>query len=161
MGVSTMTRAVLLAVLLVVSVPAMATDLLRCHAKSVVGLLPDGTLQERTNEATPPNTMLGGDAMLWWTRSSIYIIDIADGTVRMDGRPAFQMRIVQEGNGANDTILVPRGLNPMNTTDFAVEDLSDAATDFIRIRQWMNREPIVFMHFALDTMVSGTCEPIQ
>jgi hypothetical protein len=104
--------------------------------------------------------MFAGDAMLW-TYSKTYIIDIAAGTVRMDGHPAFQMRVVQQGNAANDTILVPRGQNPIEaTTNFTVEDIADATTDFIRIRQWEGRESR-FMQYALDTMVSGTCEPIE
>jgi hypothetical protein len=65
----------------------------------------------------------------------------------MDGHPAFQT--------ANDTILVPGPKFIEATTNFTVEDIADATTDFIRIRQWEGRESR-FMQYALDTMVSGT-----
>jgi hypothetical protein len=157
-----MIRTILLvAVLVVVSVPTMAADLLRCRAKNVVSLQEDGSLQESRGEMAPPPDFLSGDAMLWWDKSETYIVDMAAGTVRMGGHRPLQMIVAQEGNGANDTILVPLGDNPRDATNFTVEDLRNAATDFIRIRQWKNGDAILFVRYGLDTMVSGTCEPIQ
>jgi hypothetical protein len=136
----------LLALLILNLTPAMSADLLHCTAKDAMALQQDGTLAKDTGTK-------------FW-ESDIYIIDTATGAVRMGNQPPVQWIVAQKGNDSNDTILVPPR-DPDEQSNFGVEDLADAATDFIRIRQWKDSNAILFIRYGLDTIVSGTCVPIR
>ena len=141
---------------LLIPLPTFAADLLRCQAKDAISLQKDGTLRKDSGAELASNDN--------------YIVDISTGVVRVSNPSPSMMSIrlspaqwfvAQEGNDLNDTVLVPRNPTMSSVSTFARDDLRDAATDFIRIRQWKGQSTILFIRYALSTMVSGTCEPIQ
>jgi hypothetical protein len=136
--------------------PAHAESLLRCHAKDAVDLEEDGTLQR--------------NAVALSAMNDIWIIDLSTGVVRIGGGVnslgPTHYTIVQEGNARNDHVLVHLvDRAGLGTNQWHKFDLSDAATRFIRIRQWSNENQekpgIRFIRYDLSTLVSGTCEPIN
>ena len=81
------------------------------------------------------------------------IVDTATGAVRFVGVATDPQtwNVIQKGSSANDFVAVAaRGLN-----------LAQAVTDFIRIRTWGKTKTVRFIRYAMSTMITGTCEPIQ
>ena len=113
-----------------------AASLLRCQAKDAINLQDDGTLAR--------------DRMAEASKADSYIVDLATGMVRQIGIRPVQWIVASEGDEKNDTVLVRVTSSKSNAaTDFSRADLSYAATDFIRIRQWTlgpEGSPILFVH---------------
>lgn len=132
------------------AVPAFGYEtLLRCSVNDAVSLQDDGSLSRDDNAA---RTARGDD----------YIVDLTTGAVRLCLRAEDYCEsltapwiVVNRGNSANDAVLVPPGPSGEEY------ELSWAATDFIRIRQWTGHGAILFLRYSLSTLASGTCGPLR
>jgi len=157
-----MRRAILTAAILsVIGTGALAASptLFKCKGKDTVTLLDDGTLG-KTTETT------------YLRHVDYWIIDTVSGIVRIqDGSPTKskppdelapeQWHVVQRGNKSNDTILVaPHSYLTGEDGVFKREEVAEAATRWVRIRQWSNKPAILFMSFHLSQFTVGTCEAL-
>jgi hypothetical protein len=136
-----MTRtALFIAVLLSSILHSRAADLLRCHTNDAVNLGFNGFLQ-RNLDATAAKDFDGA------------IVDLSTGVVRRHEIGAQRWIILQKGDDEDDAILA-QGERPANY--------------FLRVRQWKGRyagqynDKILFLLFyGGDTLVTGTCEPLN
>ena len=115
----------------------------RCTAKDAVSLQDNGTLGKAGAE-----TRRKFDGI---------IIDTLTGAITYASGSREIWDVVQEGNSANDHVLIPRDFIRRDAKEVAAA----AATDFIRVRAWTSEPQVKFMAFELSTLVAGTCEVVR
>jgi hypothetical protein len=122
------------------SAPALASSsLLHCTLSDVAGLANDGRLEADEYR---------GIAKLSW---GDFTVDLATGAIRR-GDFLVVWKVIQEGSTANDTILTP------DSSSWPDRALLNAATDFLRVREWPDHPKPVFLAFDLSWVATGTCE---
>jgi hypothetical protein len=118
-----------------------ASKTYRCTAKDAVSLQDNGTV-DRDSIAKAYRKNLDG-----------IIINTLTGALTYASGSQDIWRVVQEGNSANDHVLIPRIF-----FQEANKAAATAATDFIRVRAWSGQPHVTFMAFSLSVLVTGTCE---
>lgn len=123
-----------------------AYKIYRCIAKDAVTLQDDGSLGGRESSRKSHSFYF-----------SPFMIDTLTGAISYSGGKRVIWRIIQKGNSENDHVLTDP---PAFDTREPEKALADAATDFIRVRDWPSKPRVTFLAFALSTFVSGTCEVV-
>jgi hypothetical protein len=121
-----------------------ASKTYRCTAKDAVSLQNNGTV-DRDSIAKTHRKNLDG-----------IIINTLTGAITYASGSRDIWRVVQEGNSANDHVLIPRIF-----FQEANKAAATAATDFIRVRAWSSQPQATFMAFSLSILVTGTCEIVR
>lgn len=132
-----MVRLIIAALVSLVAIhQAAAADLLKCKALDSVSIDAGGMLSRDD-----------GSSKFGMRQFASFIADLDTGRIRGAGQENWI--VVQEGDGANDTVLIGH-----NATQ-------SAATGFIRFRQWTGQEVPTFIAYQLSTITTGTCEVMR